>query len=319
MSSPPHPPSSIGQDWLSNKRRSHSFTSGHFALINNWAVKRWFIYLSFVHLLTLPPLCFLHSYVPENKTHPAATRWPGQRLQLLRHPGGWRQVVRRFLHQQNLWAPPGGRSWLAAGGPSGLCSEELHQSAQAAQQISLQEVLREKRPLTKQLLIKSRSSCAVHILYYAKKNPTQLLTLFMTGGATNVLFLVYFIYCRSLTDDVSFISPFICYMTFHNFVQSTKLVYLQCVHVWVCVCVCCFVDYSINYTCFWFVFFLIYLVFFFSMRLLFRVRIHSDFFFCEAGLKTKCQQHTTVQVQWQLSICFVFLGGGVVVGFFLLI
>lgn len=151
-----------------------------------------------------------------------------------------------------------------------------------------------------------------------KKKPTQLLTLFMTGGATNVLFLVYFIYCRSLTDDVSFISPFICYMTFHNFVQSTKLVYLQCVHVWVCVCVCCFVDYSINYTCFWFVFFLIYLVFFFSMRLLFRVRIHSDFFFVKQVWRLNVNNTPLYKFNDSFPFVLFFLGGGLLLVFFYL-
>ena len=91
-------------------------------------------------------LLFSPSDLSEDQTC-VAQPWR-QRLQLLCDTGGWRQIIRQRVREQELWAPAARLSWVAAGHASGLCSEELRQPATTAQQVRLQKVLRKKGPLS---------------------------------------------------------------------------------------------------------------------------------------------------------------------------
>lgn len=75
-------------------------------------------------------------------------RRPGKRLQLLCDSCSWRHVIRESDQKQKLWPPAAGLRRMAEGHLSGLCSEELHQPASAAQQVRLQKVLRKEGPLS---------------------------------------------------------------------------------------------------------------------------------------------------------------------------
>lgn len=90
------------------------------------------------------------SNLPEDQTrhvpHTGA-RKSGKRLQLLRDSGGRGQVIRQSGPEQELRPPTADPGWMAAGSQSGLSSEELRQPAAALQQVRLQEVFWEKRPL----------------------------------------------------------------------------------------------------------------------------------------------------------------------------
>lgn len=148
----PHSPVSSGHDWLSNKRRSHSFTSGFFAVINlNDPQRVCWESQTAVCCLLMFSLLFSLSNLSEDQTghvaHDCRQR-PGKRLQLLRDSRSWRQVIRQSGHKQQLWPPAAGLSWMAAGHLSGLCSEELRQPATAPQQVRLQKVLWQKGPLS---------------------------------------------------------------------------------------------------------------------------------------------------------------------------
>lgn len=90
------------------------------------------------------------SNLPENQTrHIPHTRAhkSGKRLQLLRDSGGRGQVIRQSGPEQEFRPPAADPGWMAAGGQSGLGAEELRQPAAALQQVRLQKVLWEKRPL----------------------------------------------------------------------------------------------------------------------------------------------------------------------------
>lgn len=93
---------------------------------------------------------FSLSNLPENHTrHIPHTRAhkSGKRLQLLRDSGGWGKVIRQSGPEQEFRPPAADPGWMAAGGQSGLSAEELCQPAAAVQQVCLQKVLWEKRPL----------------------------------------------------------------------------------------------------------------------------------------------------------------------------
>lgn len=151
----PHSPISSSQDLLSIKRRSHSFTSGSFAVINLNDLSKHDGCVNHQQLLyssNVISICFCSvfclSNLPEDQAHFANPQRSGKRLQLLCDSGGRGQVIRQHIHKQKLWASDTGHGWVAAGQLSGLCCEELYQPAPATQQVCLQEVFWEKRPLT---------------------------------------------------------------------------------------------------------------------------------------------------------------------------
>lgn len=147
----PHSPAPGDHDWLGNKRRSHSFTSGFFAVINLSDLQRSSCEpLTSACCLLMFPLLLSLSNLPEDQTRHIAHAWqrPGKRLQLLCDSRSRRQVIRQSDREQKLRPAAAGLSWMAARHLPGLCSEELHQPATAPQQVRLQKVLWKKGPLS---------------------------------------------------------------------------------------------------------------------------------------------------------------------------
>lgn len=119
------------QGWTSEKRRSHSFTSG--------TAKTILIYIIYVYMnfrWTLNTHISVHSHISEDKACSAPFRQrPGQQLQLLCD-----LIHRRSRDAVRLWKHCDGR----AGVLLRPAHEELHESPAATEQIRLQEVLWEK-------------------------------------------------------------------------------------------------------------------------------------------------------------------------------